>query len=72
MMCKHEEKKCPRCQSPFECKVGDIGNCHCSAVKLSAEERNFIEERYRDCLCHNCLLELKNKYILFKEKYFHN
>ncbi|MGC4100341.1 cysteine-rich CWC family protein [Ferruginibacter sp.] len=69
-MYKHEEKKCPRCNNSFECKVGDIGNCHCSTVKLTVQEMNFVQERYNDCLCNNCLLELKNKYILFREKYF--
>ncbi|RYF90272.1 MAG: hypothetical protein EOO00_09150 [Chitinophagaceae bacterium] len=69
-MCKHEQKLCPRCSRPFECRVGDIGNCHCSGVKLDTEERTFISERYDDCLCGNCLNELKNKYVLFKERMF--
>lgn len=65
----HEIKTCPRCQQPFECKLGDISHCQCSGIQLSHEERSFIEQRYHDCLCRNCLEALKNKYTLFKEKY---
>jgi hypothetical protein len=71
-MCKHEEKSCPRCQAPFECKVGDITQCQCYGVNLSAEERIFIENKYNDCLCRKCLDELKHRTILFSEKYFEN
>lgn len=69
-MPSHETKYCPRCQQPFECKVGDISHCQCNGLQLSTEEKNFIEQRYNDCLCRKCLEELKNKYVLFKEKYF--
>ncbi|HEV8270045.1 MAG TPA: cysteine-rich CWC family protein [Chitinophagaceae bacterium] len=65
----HEEKHCPRCGNRFECKAGSITACQCYGIGLSNEERAFIEERYSDCLCRNCLLELKNHYIFFKEKY---
>jgi hypothetical protein len=71
-MCKHEEKICPRCEKSFECKVGDIPNYQCSNIFFTTEEKAFIEERYRDCLCRHCLLELKQRYVLFKEKYFFN
>ncbi|MHA4808372.1 cysteine-rich CWC family protein [Flavitalea flava] len=57
-MCKHEEKYCPRCKSAFECKVGDITQCQCFGIGLNPEEKKFLEERYEDCLCRNCLLEL--------------
>jgi hypothetical protein len=66
----HEQKNCARCNQSFECKAGDIAHCHCKDVQLSLEERSFIEGKYIDCLCHQCLLDLKNKYVLFKEKYF--
>jgi len=68
-MCKHETKKCPRCQSSFECKVGDVTHCQCYGIAMNAEERAFLEERYGDCLCRNCLLELKQKDVFFKEKH---
>jgi len=66
----HEQKICSRCQQSFECKEGAISQCLCNTVVLTAEERAFIEERYKDCLCINCLKELKNRYVFFKEKYF--
>ncbi len=71
-MCKHEEKYCPRCKASFECKVGDIAQCQCNGLGLTAEERAFIADRYDDCLCRNCLLELKQRAVLFREKYFFN
>jgi len=69
-MCKHEEKTCPRCAGYFECKVGDIAHCQCVGITFTTEEKAFIEDRYHDCLCRNCLLELKQRYTFFKEKYF--
>jgi len=68
----HEEKSCPRCNKPFECKAGDITQCQCYGIQLSVEERAFVEARYKDCLCADCLLQLKNRYLLFKEKYLYN
>lgn len=65
----HEHKTCPRCKQHFECKVGDVANCQCSIFTFTAEEKKFIAERYSECLCANCLNELKNKYVLFREKY---
>ena len=67
-MCKHEEKKCPRCGGGFECKVGDILKCQCYGIELSADEEAFIKTNYSDCLCRNCLLQLKQRYLLFVEQ----
>jgi len=69
-MHKHEEKKCSRCNNSFECRMGDITHCQCYGITLSTEERSFIEERYEDCLCSQCLLQLKQGYTFFREKYF--
>lgn len=71
-MPQHEIKICSRCNNSFECRAGDIGNCQCAGIKLTIEERAFIEDRYKDCLCIQCLLQLKNNYVLFKEKYLFN
>jgi hypothetical protein len=71
-MCKHEENNCPRCNKPFECKVGDITNCQCYGISFTPEEKTFIAERYNSCLCAACLNELKNKYVVFKEKFLSN
>lgn len=69
-MCIHEEKKCPRCNTAFECKVGNITTCQCYGISFTEEERGMIGEKYQDCLCRNCLLELKNRYIMFKERMY--
>ncbi|WP_091102061.1 cysteine-rich CWC family protein [Paenimyroides marinum] len=61
-MAQHEEKYCPRCKTVFECKVGSILLCQCSEVKLNSEERDFINEQFDDCLCANCMKELKAEY----------
>lgn len=63
-MCKHEEKYCPRCNKMFECKAGSITQCQCNTVKLTEEERSFIEKKYSDCLCLSCLDELKQQLVL--------
>ena len=52
---KHEEKYCPRCSATFTCKVGDMANCQCSEVQLSAETPLFLAKTNRDCLCKTCL-----------------
>lgn len=67
-MSKHEIKTCPRCRNSFECKAGDITNCQCYGVKLSAEAEGFISKQYDDCLCRNCLLQLSHQYMLFTEQ----
>ncbi|MEP7237061.1 MAG: cysteine-rich CWC family protein [Ferruginibacter sp.] len=70
-MCKHEEKHCPRCNITFECKAGSIMQCQCSAIQLSLEERVYVESKYEDCLCVNCLHALQQEYVLFKEKHIY-
>ncbi len=68
-MQKHETKKCPRCSTPFECKPGNITQCQCYGIPVSAELKAFMEQRYADCLCRNCLLQLQQELVLFREKY---
>jgi nicotinate-nucleotide--dimethylbenzimidazole phosphoribosyltransferase len=63
-MPQHEIKSCPRCNIVFECKVGSISLCQCSSITLSSEEQAFIDTKYQDCLCVNCLKDIKNKYTM--------
>lgn len=58
MHTKHEQKYCPRCNAPFVCKMGDIGNCQCGTVVLSEEATAFLSKTYFDCLCKDCLLHI--------------
>ena len=41
----HEEKNCPRCRRPFECKSGSILLCQCQTVVLDEEQLAWIAER---------------------------
>ena len=61
-MPRHESKQCPRCQSGFECKVGAVWQCQCSRVELSAEQLEYIRAQYADCLCYECLEDLRAEY----------
>ena len=63
-MCKHEEKYCPRCNQLFECKAGNITQCQCFGLVLSDEEKQLLEKNYNDCLCRNCLIEIKNEFAM--------
>lgn len=67
-MCKHEDKNCPRCNALFECKAGSIMLCQCSTIQLSVAERVYVESKFEDCLCINCLRYLQKKYVLINEK----
>lgn len=70
-MSKHEDKHCPRCNSTFECKAGTIMQCQCSAIQLSVEESLYVESKFEDCLCVNCLRALQQEYVIFKEKHIY-
>lgn len=61
-MIKHELKTCPHCKTSFECKSGDIINCQCESVILTTAQREYISQRYDDCLCANCLGKLRQSY----------
>jgi hypothetical protein len=61
IMNKHEIKNCPRCQASFECKPGDITHCQCFGIRLPADLQDEIAHKFADCLCRNCLLELKRE-----------
>ena len=61
-MTKHEMKNCPGCNAEFECKVGSILLCQCTTVRLEEEEREYINSRFDDCLCADCMKALKSEY----------
>jgi hypothetical protein len=62
MRYKHEIKLCERCNTPFECKLGDITNCQCSSIAPSEATRQFLEQTDFDCLCKNCLTAINEKW----------
>lgn len=69
-MSNHAAKNCPRCNKPFECKAGNITQCQCFGITVKPELKAFLEQRYNDCLCRDCLNYLQQGQNLFKEKYF--
>lgn len=46
---------CPKCNSNFTCRAGDIINCQCYSVPLTDQTREFLSETSVDCLCKSCL-----------------
>lgn len=58
---KHEYKTCPRCGTGFECKAGNILQCQCYGIGLTAAAQQLVEQQYTDCLCRSCLEALNNR-----------
>jgi len=54
-MCQHEIKQCPRCKHDFECKLNNVLHCQCNGISLTEAQREMIADKYRDCLCADCL-----------------
>ncbi len=46
--------KCEACGNEFACGA-KLSGCWCSEIKLSAETRADLGERYSGCLCRACL-----------------
>lgn len=67
----HEIKSCERCGNQFECKPGNITQCQCYGITLTIEQKAYIEQRYSDCLCKNCLQTLQGEVDLFREKFIY-
>ncbi len=49
-----EPSVCEACGEKFVCGA-TLAGCWCSEVKLSEEARAELKERYKGCLCRNCL-----------------
>ncbi len=60
MELQNQIKKCERCGIEFECKPLQITECQCSNIQLSEKSQRFIQTNYKDCLCKNCLEEIKH------------
>ena len=45
---------CEACGSEFACEF-TIRGCWCVNIKLSDETRALLKEKYRSCLCRQCL-----------------
>jgi len=64
-MPKHESKTCPNCQTSFECKSRDIVNCQCESIELNQQHRDYIYDKYDDCLCAGCMEALRGEFNVF-------
>jgi hypothetical protein len=49
---------CARCGGEFHCGAADPMPCACSTLVLSATLQAALRERWRGCLCVNCLRDL--------------
>lgn len=54
------EKLCPRCSSSFSCGSENVPACQCSSASLDSLQRSYLQMNYHECLCLNCLTEVKN------------
>lgn len=59
---KHEVNQCPRCTTEFECKTGSVLQCQCQLLTINAQQLGYIVSKYDDCLCVNCLRELRSEF----------
>lgn len=53
-------KKCPRCNSTFECQHSS--NCWCSKYTIPDNVKVYLKANYNDCLCENCLNAIIKEY----------
>ena len=61
-MKKHESKTCPNCTHTFECKTNNIQTCQCETVDLTQAQRDYIATQFDDCLCAECLNDLRTEF----------
>jgi hypothetical protein len=66
-MAKYELKVCPKCNSEFECKPCNITNCQCYEIVLSNEKGEYIANKWKDCLCIDCLKNISYENINHKK-----
>jgi hypothetical protein len=52
---------CPRCGAAFHCGARDPQPCACTAIQLDAATLARLRERWRGCLCLDCLLQLQRE-----------
>lgn len=63
---KHAEQACPRCGSLFTCKSGNSGLCQCNGIELGPRLLDHLADLYDDCLCLECLRQLKTEQLNFR------
>lgn len=58
------KKVCPRCGATFDCRHDDMAFCHCATIGLDAIQRDYLRNNYSDCLCHDCLVAIKQHFYV--------
>ena len=58
-----EPSVCEACGAPFTCGA-KLSGCWCSEIKLSDETRAELKNRYRRCLCRQCLEQLAEREVV--------
>ena len=52
---------CESCGKDFSCGA-NVGKCWCFEVELKAETLAELREDFKNCLCQDCLKELKDEH----------
>jgi len=51
-------ERCPRCGAAMRCGIGGPAPCACTTVALDAQVQQALAQRWRGCLCLDCLRAL--------------
>ena len=54
-------EKCVRCHGTFECSADQKSPCWCSEVKLTEALLAELRNKYENCLCPTCLIQLSSQ-----------
>jgi len=54
------ERVCEACGNEFSCGAS-LRGCWCSEINLSDATRAELKDRYRNCLCRECLERVSDK-----------
>jgi hypothetical protein len=57
-----EQRECEACGNTFRCGASTKG-CWCFQVELTAEAGELLRERYRHCLCPECLTQIADRHL---------
>jgi hypothetical protein len=50
-------RECEACGNPFICGAS-LRGCWCLQIRLSEEARRQLRERFKRCLCSECLMKI--------------
>ncbi len=54
-----QSKICPSCHKTFTCNANNIALCQCNGIELTEEVKSKLKNIYTDCLCKECLINMK-------------